>query len=146
VEERHTLTHFSAGPSATRWRPSQVLSWIGLAIVALTTAYALQLTAAALVYSASVNRPGGTDPDAAGSDVSDKRGAAIQAPVPSSTRVVSITGVDAAKDDRIQVVCVAAGDRSASPTLLVELNDLRDVSALVCTQPDPPAIRSGSDY
>jgi hypothetical protein len=106
----------------------------------------LQLSAGALVPSASVNRPGGSDPEVARSDVSDKRGVAIQATVPSSTRVVSITGVDAAKDDRIQVVCVAAGDRSDSPTLLVELNDLPDVFAQVCKQPDPPAIRSGSDY
>jgi hypothetical protein len=100
--------------------PGRVLSWACLAVVLATTACGFQQAASSLV-SARVDYP-------------------VRSP-----RVV-ITGQDATTGDRMQVECVAKGDRGANNALLVELNELSDVAAQVCVDYQPRAITRGSPY
>ena len=64
---------------------------------------------------------------------------ADQAPSMSSTRIVLISGRDAATGSSVQLECVTASDRIASDVLLVELADFPHVASQVCAgfQSDP---------
>jgi hypothetical protein len=101
-------------------------------MIALTTAYGLKVTAAAMV------------PSAAGSEV-----VPVQTDLTHPARIVSIRGVDATTYDRAQVVCVSSGDQPATVTndeMLVALQDVPSVAAEVCNAPSAPALRWGSAY
>jgi hypothetical protein len=97
----------------------QMLAWICLVLVASTTAYGLQRTAAAMVPSAA---------------------AAGQVPSTTVTRRVLIVAVDSVTGDRAQVECEAPSYSFASDVLVVDANDVPAV-AQVCTVADAPAVR-----
>ena len=98
---------------------SQLLAWICLVLVASTTAYGLQRTAAAMVPSAA---------------------AAGQVTSATLTRRVLLVAVDPATGDRAQVECDAPSYRFASDVLLVDANDFPAV-AQVCNVADARAVR-----
>ena|SRR5579871_2583015 len=100
------------------WSSGRMLLWVCLAVVVATTACAFQLTASSMV-SARATYP--------------------------STRT-AVIGQDATTGDRIQLECVVTGDSGANNTLLVEVDELSDVAARVCTDYRPPAITHDSPY
>jgi len=79
-------------------------------------------------------------------DGSDESGGPVQTAITGSKRIVSITGLDAATGDRMQVVCIAASDRLTSAALLVALQELPVTSAHICNLTDAPMIPRGWDY
>jgi hypothetical protein len=81
---------------------SQFLAWIGLVLVASTTAYGVQLTGAAMLPTAA----------AASLPTADK-----------STRDVLIIAIDPVTGDRVQVECHAAASAFASDVVLVDAKD-----------------------
>jgi hypothetical protein len=132
MERRHTLTSCLLRALPAGWSLRLVLSWICLVAVASTTAYGLELAAAAMVPSVATDELDGSNQALDGHDIRELRGALPQAASTSSTGMVLITGQDAAGGDRMQVECVTANDRIASDVLLVELKDLPAVAAQVC--------------
>jgi hypothetical protein len=110
-------------------------------MVALSSAYGLQLTVVAMLASPAA------DPRIVSyeADLSAQRGLPVQTTLTSSTKIVSITGLDASTGERMQVACLAADDRFASDVLLVPLQDLPITGAQICELSDR-VIRQGSDY
>jgi hypothetical protein len=141
MERRHTLTSCSLRALPSGWSLSLVLSWICLVVVASTTAYGLELAAAAMVPSVAADELDRSDQAPDSHDIRELRGALLQAASTSSTGMVLITGQDATTGDRIQVECVTATDRIASDALLVELKDLPAVAAQVCNVANVLAVR-----
>lgn len=86
---------------------SRVLAWVCLVLLASTTAYGLQLTAAALVPSAA---------------------AANQVTSDTLTRNVLIVAVDPVTGDRAQVECGVPSYSFASDMLLVDGRDFPTVA------------------
>jgi hypothetical protein len=95
----------------------RLLAWICLVLVASTTAYGLQLTAAAMV-----------PPTAAAGRVN----------AGTSTGRVLLVAVDPATGDRAQVECDAPSYSFASDVVLVDADTFSDV-AQVCNVADSPA-------
>jgi hypothetical protein len=60
--------------------------------------------------------------------------------------IVTITGLEAATNDRMQLICIAAGDRLATGALVIALEELPDVVTHVCNLSEAPMIQRGSDY
>jgi hypothetical protein len=85
----------------------QVLAWVGLLLVASTTAYGLQLSVEALMPSVA---------------------AANQVAPMTFTRKVLIVAVDPVTGDREQAECTAHSDSFASDMLLVDASDFLVVS------------------
>ena len=99
---------------------SQMLAWVCLVLVASTTAYGLQLTAAALVPSAA---------------------AANQVTPETPTRNVLIVAVDPVTGDRAQVECGVPSYNFASDMYLVDANDFPAV-ARECTHGTTSGVHS----
>lgn len=98
---------------------SQVLAWICLVLVASTTAYGLQLTAAAMLPSVA--------------EVDQVTSATF-------TRNVLIVAVNPVTGDRAQVECDAPPNSFASDVLIVNANDFPAV-AQVCNHPTASGVR-----
>jgi hypothetical protein len=141
MERRHTFTSSSFWAPPAGWRLRLVLPWICLLVVASTTAYGLQLGAAATVSSAAADQLDGSYQALDGHGIGEQRGALLQAASTSSTGMILITGQDATTGDRMQMECITANDRIASDALLVELKDFPAIAAQVCNVAIAPAVR-----
>ena len=108
---------------------SRLLAWICLVLAASTSAYGLQLTAAALVSPA----------DAAG-QVTSATAAAGQITSTTFTRRVLLVAVDPVTGDSEQVECDAPSYSFASDVIFVYANDFPAV-AQVCNVADALAGR-----
>lgn len=133
MERPHTHTSSSFWALPAGWSLSQALPWLCLLIVASTSAYGLQLTAASMVPSAVADQRDGSSQALDGHGIGEPRGAVLQAASASSTRTVLITGEDTITGDRMDVECTTTSDRVASDALLVELKDLGEIVAWVCS-------------
>lgn len=108
---------------------SQLLAWVCLVLVASTSAYGLQLTAAVLV-----------PPAAAAGQVTSAPAAAGQVTSTKFTRRVLVFAVDPVTGDRAQVECDAPSTSFVSDVLIVDANDFPAV-AQVCNVADMRAGR-----
>jgi hypothetical protein len=110
----------------------QVLAWTSLLAVASTSAYGLQLTAAAMVPTAAAEQRTGSSLSARDADeIRARDRAQVQAASAASATTVLIIGEDAATGDHIQIEC-ATSNSLASDMLLVDLKDLADFAAHIC--------------
>ena len=146
MEQRKMATSSSVRALPTRWRPNQVLPWICVVLIALTCSYGLQLTAAAILPSTAADQRGRTSQGAGKADVSDQHGPLVETAPISPEGIVTITGLEAATNDRMQLICIAAGDRLATGALVIALEELPDVVTHVCNLSEAPMIQRGSDY
>jgi hypothetical protein len=95
---------------------SQLVAWIGLVLVAGTSAYGLNVTAMTMLSSTA----------AAGRLTSS-----------TTRREVLIVAVDPVTGDRAQMVCDAPANGFTGDTLLVNASDLSTISQ-VCNPPTVP--------
>ncbi len=141
MEQRHTLRSAPMSGALAGWSLSHVLPWICLLVVVSTTAYGFQLAVASMGPVPAVDRADGKHAVVSRHDGWVLRGAFLQAASMSSTRMVLITGHDAATGERMQLECVTTSDRYAEDALLVELRELREVAARICNGANAPAVR-----
>lgn len=101
----------------------RVLAWICLVLVVTTSAYGLQLAAAAIVPTSADDQSAVTEP----------RGPTLQQAATTSTHMLLIIGFDESTGERIQLECATSSDRVAVDALAVQLNNLGNVAGQLCS-------------